>query len=76
MKCAVGRVDFDIEWDHLSDGAEFGHDVFCLYDYHSGCVYGCDKRIGYVSGDPRACRAYDFPLRSSAWTMDQYRDHS
>ena len=59
VKCAIGRAAFDIDWDSVREEVEFGHEVFCLYDYATGRVYGCDEQVGYVSGDRRTYRVYD-----------------
>ena len=40
-----------IDWDAVREETEYGHEVFCLYDYDTGRAYGCDERVGYVSGD-------------------------
>ena len=75
VKCAVGRAAFDIDWEAVRDEAEYGHEIFCLYDYETGRVYGCDEQVGFVSGDRRTYRAYDVRLRASAMSMEQYREH-
>ena len=47
--------------------------MFCMCDYDTGGVYGCDDKIEYVSkGDRRTYRGYDVRLRASAMTLDQY----
>ena len=61
----TSRVDMD--WDAAAAEAEYGHEVFCLYDYDTGRVYGCDEQIGYVSvRDNRTYRGYEVCLRALA----------
>ena len=49
VKSAIDRAAFDIEWDAATADAEYRHKIFCLYDYDTGRVYGCDEQVGYVS---------------------------
>ena len=58
----------------MREEAGNGHEVFCMYDYHTGRVYSCDEQVEFVSCDRRTYRAYDIRLRASAMSMDQYLD--
>ena len=49
VKCAIGRAALNIDWDNATAEAEHAHEVFFLYDYDTGRVYGCDEQIRYVS---------------------------
>ena len=75
MKCAVDRAALDIDWDSVREEAEYGHELFCLYDYETGRVYGCDDQAGYVFGDHRTYREYDVSCRASAMSMEHNRKH-
>ena len=71
VECAIGGAAFDIDWDIAAAEAEYGHKVFCLYNYDTGQVYGCDVQIGYTSvRDRRTYRKYEVRLRASATTLE------
>ena len=77
MKCAIGRSAFEVDLDRVADEYEYGHELFCCYEYGTGLVYDVDEQVGYVSErHRRTYRAYEVHMRPSAMTMEQYPVHS
>ena len=49
VKHEFGRSAPKIDRDAIADEADQQQELFCLYDYESGCIYTCEEQIGYAS---------------------------
>ena len=76
-KGAIGRAEFDVDWETVVHEVENKMKQFFPYDCSTGRVYPCDEKIGLVSmRNRRTYRAFDVRLRSFAMILEQYRAHN